>query len=728
MEILPLAWMPHNHKKSSWSDWDGLVGGLRHLSQVPIQDKTLCPSKKTLSTPGLLSKPTPGCKDASISSCPVTADPPFHCDIARIWSPPETEQVRLCRLASVQNGWLPVQRRAVVYSIPCQRPDPEMIPCQGQQHQQKHSSRNREIRHTDEQNLAQKKTNLMGFKTLTSPAEDSSRISQAPGKENTTSQKSNLPPSQAGPCKEWEEVPRFFPLLSGGMQLDDPGKKSCVLLSAQSPPWSPNGNAQSAQLVPAGTEAKMSFLYITITSRRIPQGPDAAPLVCSDLNTMTLPGREQPDPTLISPVATRGHTQSNCNGQPPVGKEKAAIMKMKDYRLCFCSSQRVSGTRLTEIRHSFSKMEEKNTPIGSSRSSVWSPFHSCVHLKVPSSHIKSILFLTKSLFVSLREDGLDVETTKSVIYRSTLSLQLQSNSIKTTYKPTPHDPLQLRRPVSKTSKNPLSCCGVPGDMALDLGITTPPSSVQWRSRLHVRICNTEPKFSAHALSAGWPPGNSNESPPQNAKQVGIANEDTCLCWTRTRGLQATIGTTEVVDAGSFRRTTCMEAGAKHGPCGVENVGCVSRSWSPVVTESNQPQSRVRLENTTLDGLTLREALELFRPEFISRSQDRVKQLEQRTQERRTGQSRGPASEARRGRRRRNCTKPLPLSDNLYKPKERAISGKEMQRRSKRIYNSLPEVTKKKEEEKKKAASHTNRLRAELFKKKLLNQVLQRNSD
>ncbi|KAM7385462.1 hypothetical protein PAMP_001545 [Pampus punctatissimus] len=36
----------------------------------------------------------------------------------------------------------------------------------------------------------------------------------------------------------------------------------------------------------------------------------------------------------------------------------------------------------------------------------------------------------------------------------------------------------------------------------------------------------------------------------------------------------------------------------------------------------------------------------------------------------------------------------------------------MQLRSRRIYNKLPEVTKKKEEEKKRAVSQTNRLRAE----------------
>ncbi|XP_048465043.1 (E2-independent) E3 ubiquitin-conjugating enzyme FATS [Rhincodon typus] len=77
---------------------------------------------------------------------------------------------------------------------------------------------------------------------------------------------------------------------------------------------------------------------------------------------------------------------------------------------------------------------------------------------------------------------------------------------------------------------------------------------------------------------------------------------------------------------------------------------------------------------------------------------------------------------------RQCTVPHPLSDNLFKPKERMIPEKEMQMRSKRIYNMLPEVKRKKEEEKKKIISQTNRLRAEVFKKKLLDQILQRNSD
>uniref|UniRef100_A0AAV2JN57 ALMS motif domain-containing protein n=1 Tax=Knipowitschia caucasica TaxID=637954 RepID=A0AAV2JN57_KNICA len=83
-----------------------------------------------------------------------------------------------------------------------------------------------------------------------------------------------------------------------------------------------------------------------------------------------------------------------------------------------------------------------------------------------------------------------------------------------------------------------------------------------------------------------------------------------------------------------------------------------------------------------------EALELFRPDFISRSQSRLQQLELRTRTRtRTRTRNGPGSlhglGEDPGKHWRNCTTPDSLSDNLFKPRERTISGREMQLRSRR---------------------------------------------
>ncbi|XP_047280519.1 (E2-independent) E3 ubiquitin-conjugating enzyme FATS isoform X5 [Homo sapiens] len=136
------------------------------------------------------------------------------------------------------------------------------------------------------------------------------------------------------------------------------------------------------------------------------------------------------------------------------------------------------------------------------------------------------------------------------------------------------------------------------------------------------------------------------------------------------------------------------------------------------------------QQTPARSLTLQEALEVRKPQFISRSQERLKKLEHMVQQRkaqrkedlRQKQSLLPIRTSKK-----QFTIPHPLSDNLFKPKERCISEKEMHMRSKRIYDNLPEVKKKKEEQRKRVILQSNRLRAEVFKKQLLDQLLQRNA-
>ncbi|XP_063100993.1 (E2-independent) E3 ubiquitin-conjugating enzyme FATS isoform X3 [Cavia porcellus] len=136
------------------------------------------------------------------------------------------------------------------------------------------------------------------------------------------------------------------------------------------------------------------------------------------------------------------------------------------------------------------------------------------------------------------------------------------------------------------------------------------------------------------------------------------------------------------------------------------------------------------QETPANPLTLQEALEVHKPQFISRSQERLKKLEHMVQQRKAQrkESLGQKQSLLPVRaNKKQFTIPHPLSDNLFKPKERYISEKEMHMRSKRIYNNLPEVKKKKEEQKKRVILQSNRLRAEVFKKQLLDQLLQRNA-
>ncbi|XP_039691859.1 (E2-independent) E3 ubiquitin-conjugating enzyme FATS [Pteropus medius] len=146
--------------------------------------------------------------------------------------------------------------------------------------------------------------------------------------------------------------------------------------------------------------------------------------------------------------------------------------------------------------------------------------------------------------------------------------------------------------------------------------------------------------------------------------------------------------------------------------------------------SAPPEACSEGQQAPASSLTLQEALEVRNPRFISRSRERLKKLEHMAQQRRAQRKENLAQKQALLPVRANkkqFTIPHPLSDNLFKPKERYISEKEMHLRSRRIYNNLPEVKKKKEEQKKRVILQSNRLRAEVFKKQLLDQLLQRNA-
>ncbi|XP_075004463.1 centrosome-associated protein ALMS1 isoform X3 [Calonectris borealis] len=129
-------------------------------------------------------------------------------------------------------------------------------------------------------------------------------------------------------------------------------------------------------------------------------------------------------------------------------------------------------------------------------------------------------------------------------------------------------------------------------------------------------------------------------------------------------------------------------------------------------------------------LTLQEALAVHRPDFISRSGERVKHLKLVMEERRIQsvlQSEREElfnpPEKRKGY--RNASHMLSNTGFLIRGKRRTIPKSEMVQRSKRIYEQLPEVQKKREEEKRKMEYNSYRLKAQLYKTKITNRVLGR---
>ncbi|KAM5227847.1 centrosome-associated protein ALMS1 [Ctenodactylus gundi] len=118
--------------------------------------------------------------------------------------------------------------------------------------------------------------------------------------------------------------------------------------------------------------------------------------------------------------------------------------------------------------------------------------------------------------------------------------------------------------------------------------------------------------------------------------------------------------------------------------------------------------------------TLQESLQLHRPDFISRSGERIKRLKLIVQERQLQTMLQSERDALF-----NALRPLPKRVLLTTRKNKPIGKKEMIQRSKRIYEQLPEVQKKREEEKRRSEYKSYRLRAQLYKKKVTSQLLGR---
>lgn len=65
----------------------------------------------------------------------------------------------------------------------------------------------------------------------------------------------------------------------------------------------------------------------------------------------------------------------------------------------------------------------------------------------------------------------------------------------------------------------------------------------------------------------------------------------------------------------------------------------------------------------------------------------------------------------------------PYTDGLFKPRRRSVTKHEMKKRTNRVYKRVSEMTAQVQEKKRQESYKTNRLRAQLYKQKILNQVL-----
>ncbi|XP_023564864.1 centrosomal protein C10orf90 homolog isoform X4 [Octodon degus] len=467
---------------------------------------------------------------------------------------------------------------------------------------------------------------------------------------------------------------------------------------------------------------RQGFASITITARRV--GPPAGALVWGTVGDSLCPKCGVDGALRRGPSARAGGPHSRPHHGPLACTEfstKGSVMRVKVPEV----HTRRCADHEYWVTHVDSK-ESRFTPDSPPAGKGPLVFTSCVRLRVSRQCPESIYYLDKSLSVPVEQGP--VVTPQ--MHRSVLSLNLSCSSHGLTADGV--DGIANGEPINRALKQEL----LQRNQHL-LGSPWNPALPQCHSK-------ENPSLGPVCLGTGACPWS--DCPPLEKVEIADVGTD-----------QVTVG------KGKGHHTT-LPADGRHKQLSIHIPGwsyragdyaccdlvvkikeCKRSEDSTTPGGSPAPPSPAPLkgpeaaglsedspdpQETPANPLTLQEALEVHKPQFISRSQERLKKLERMVQQRKAQRKENLGQKhsvlpVRANK--KQFTIPHPLSDNLFKPKERCISEKEMHMRSKRIYNNLPEVKKKKEEQKKRVILQSNRLRAEVFKKQLLDQLLQRNA-
>ncbi|XP_021083885.1 (E2-independent) E3 ubiquitin-conjugating enzyme FATS isoform X4 [Mesocricetus auratus] len=469
-----------------------------------------------------------------------------------------------------------------------------------------------------------------------------------------------------------------------------------------------------------GRGSHRGFSSITITARRV--GLPSNSLVWDTVREPLCPNCRVKDALLQGPPALAGgdhlcqHNESFiCTEFPSNGSIEGLKVPQAHTRLCARQEYWVTH------------MDDKGDSCSSDRSpsrKVPLVFSSCVHFRVSQQCPNAIYYLDKSLSVPLEQP----QIASPKMHRSVLSLSLRCSSHRLTADGV--DSTANGEPISRALPQEHL------ERKQDL-------SPQW-GQLQEGHWKERPALVPVHLGSGACPRTG--SPPQenvkfadvgrNQVPVRKEDEDCATCPTSSHANQLSIH----IPGWSYRADyTCCDLVVKLKEWEKRKdliATPVPSSAMPSPATAEGPQSPDPSEGSSepphllASSMTLQEALEVRRPQFISRSQERLQKLKHMVQQRKAQQKENLGQKQSLlpvRAHKKQFTIPHPLSDNLFKPKERCISEKEMHMRSKRIYNNLPEVKKKKEEQRKRVILQSNRLRAEVFKKQLLDQLLQRNA-
>ncbi|GAB5578880.1 (E2-independent) E3 ubiquitin-conjugating enzyme FATS isoform X8 [Prionailurus iriomotensis] len=520
-------------------------------------------------------------------------------------------------------------------------------------------------------------------------------------------------------------ISRAFALLPGKRAIQTPARKP-----------GPDPELPSNEEKPCSGPQR-GFASITITARRV--GPPASALAWEAVGDPLCTKCTAQGALLGDPSAPAGGTYPRPHHGPFACTEfsrncSVVTLKLPETHPRPCGGHECWVTNVDNRENGF----PPGAPQAGKRPLV---FSSCIHLRVSQQCPNSIYYLDRSLSVPIEQPQL----AGPKMHRSVLSLHLNCSSYRLT--PDGVDGTENGGPMSRALKPELA----EGNQTL-LG-------PRWNPGLHKSLLKENPspeqvhlRPSACAWS-GSPLLENTAFSEVGANQVtGRKGKEDCAARhagdganqlsIHIPGWSYTAGSSEMPARAYFVLTSYGHRKRDYKCCDlvVKIKECRKREEPEPAPPEPAPPARPETpdlsedcseyQQTPAGSLTLQEALEVRKPQFISRSQERLKKLEHMIQQRKAQRKENLAQKqslfpVRADK--KQFTVPHPLSDNLFKPKERYISEKEMHLRSKRIYNNLPEVKRKKEEQKKRVILQSNRLRAEVFKKQLLDQLLQRNA-
>ncbi|KAM4592082.1 uncharacterized protein PAE49_020746 isoform 2-T3 [Odontesthes bonariensis] len=365
----------------------------------------------------------------------------------------------------------------------------------------------------------------------------------------------------------------------------------------------------------------------------------------------------------------------DSSSQPDMCKRNPTIFMPNEFRRAHSPADELAAkgpgkrkVQLVQCKLSHTEKDRKQEAAGGSVIKLFSSkpsYRSCIHHEVPLRSMSSVMFLDKSLCISLVELE-ERRAGQPALYKSVLSccLGVSSRCTSTAHNKitkTNKDYRRARAPMLASIERNAQEDGLGHGRGLLLkhqghkDVQTPPARDVNSKTDDSHTQHHRASFELLSFKG------TTTSNVKAGRQKGNADEAAFSARSNFRHRQHTF------NLGQESGTWSKEVRSKKTD-GEQKGG---RATAPQ-TLANLDETchyHSRLKKDSVGGphkaLSLKEALELFRPDFISRSQGRLRRLEQRAKRRKALQDSNPdlvqGLREDHGKQKRNCTTPDPLS-------------------------------------------------------------------